>query len=80
MLLMLATPIPAQSQGASLPLGFVVAATSGRTIGWADLVTIEEIADGGRSGRLTFRGLPREGTTDPAWPATLDGQLSWECG
>jgi hypothetical protein len=77
--LMLTVQIEPPAPGGSLPLAALVAATSGRTIGWQELVTIEEIADGGRSGRLTFTELPIAGTADPAWPATLSGQLNWEC-
>jgi hypothetical protein len=71
--------IASPSQGATLPLAALLAATSGRSIGWAGLVTIDEIADGGRRGRLTFSDLPNEGTKDPEWPAKLSGELSWEC-
>jgi hypothetical protein len=78
--LMLSVHIGAPSQGSSVPKAAVLAATSGRGITWANLATIEEIADGGRTGRLTFSDLPNEGTPDAAWPATLSGQLSWECG
>jgi hypothetical protein len=78
--LMLTVQVEPPSQGGSVPMAALVAATSGRTTGWAGLVTIEEIADGGRSGRVTFSDLPNEGTQDAAWPATLSGQLSWECG
>jgi hypothetical protein len=78
--LMLSVHIAAPSQGSSVPLAALVAATSGRGIAWAGLVTVEEIADGGRSGRLTFSDLPNEGTKVAAWPATLSGQLSWTCG
>ncbi len=78
--LMLSVNIADQSGAWSLPLGAVVAATKGRTIGWTDLVAIEEIADGGRSGRLTFSDLPMETTPDRAWLGSLSGQLSWECG
>jgi hypothetical protein len=71
----LATP----SGAASLPLGALVAATSGRTISWTDLVTIEEIADLGLRGRLAFNEMPMETTPDSAWPSNLSGELSWEC-
>jgi hypothetical protein len=72
----LATP----SGAASLPLGALVAATSGRTISWTDLVAIDEVSPHGLSGRLTFTELPMESTADHAWPASLSGELSWECG
>jgi hypothetical protein len=72
----LATP----SGASSLPLGVVVAATSGRTISWTDLVAIDEVAPDGLSGSLTFNDLPMETTPDPAWPASLSGELAWECG
>jgi hypothetical protein len=79
--LMLSVSIAAPSPGSSLPLAALVAATSGRRISWVDLVTIEEIAEGGRSGRLTFSDLPNEGTLPTAgWPVTLSGELSWACG
>lgn len=78
--LMLSVSIAAPSPGSLLPLAALVAATSGRSISWVDLVTIEEIADGGRSGRLTFSDLPNQGTPVAGWPATLSGELSWECG
>jgi hypothetical protein len=58
----------------------LVAATSGRTISWTDLVAIAEISPDGLSGRLTFNDVPMESTPDPAWPATLSGELAWECG
>lgn len=72
----LATP----SGAASLPLGALVAATSGRTISWTDLVPIDEVSPDGLSGRLTFNDLPMETTPDLAWPASLSGELAWECG
>jgi hypothetical protein len=72
----LATP----SGAASLPLGALVAATSGRTISWTDLVAIEDVSPDGLSGRLTFSDLPMETTPDLAWPASLSGELAWECG
>lgn len=78
--LMLSVHIAAPSQGSSVPLAALVAATSGRSILWAGLVTIEEIADGGRTGRLRFSDLPNEGTQHADWPATLSGNLSWACG
>jgi len=78
--LMLGVQVVAPSQGASIPLAALVAATSGRAISWVELVTIEEIADGGLSGRLSFSDLPNEGTQVPTWPATLSGELSWVCG
>ncbi len=77
--LMLTLQIEPPSAGAAVPLAALVAATSGRTLSWAELVVIEEIADGGRSGRLTFSDLPMEGTLDRTWPATLSGDLSWAC-
>ncbi|HET7082765.1 MAG TPA: hypothetical protein VFJ00_03535 [Candidatus Limnocylindria bacterium] len=72
----LATP----SGAASLPLGALVAATTGRTISWTDLVAIDEVAPEGLSGSLTFNDVPMESTPDLAWPARLSGELSWECG
>lgn len=72
----LATP----SGAASRPLGVVVAATTGRTISWTDLVAIDEVSPDGLSGRLTFSEVPMETTQDLAWPASLSGELRWECG
>jgi len=69
----------ARAPGSSLPLGNLLAATSGGIVYWADLVTIEDISEGGRSGRLTFEELAREGKPNLSWPATLNGDLSWEC-
>jgi len=60
--LMLSVHIAEPSQGSSVPLAALLAATSGRGIQWAGLVTIEQIADGGGSGRLTFSDLPNQGT------------------
>jgi hypothetical protein len=79
-ILMLSVHIAAPSQGSSVPLAALVAATSGRSILWAGLVTIDGIADGGRTGRLRFSDLPNEGTQYADWPATLSGNLSWACG
>jgi len=70
----------APSATSSLPLGAVMAATSGRTISWTDLVVLDEVSPDGQSGRLSFNDLPMETTPDPAWPASLSGALSWECG
>ena len=72
----LATP----SRASSLPLGALVAATSGRTIGWTDLVAIDEVSTNGLSGKLLFNDMPMETTPDAAWPETLSGTLTWECG
>ncbi|MEX2137527.1 MAG: hypothetical protein WEB29_11355 [Chloroflexota bacterium] len=77
--LMLSVHIAAPSPAQSVPIAALMAATSGRTIGWTDLVTIEEIAYLGLSGRLAFSDVPMETTPDPAWPASLSGELSWEC-
>jgi hypothetical protein len=77
--LMLSVHLPAPAGASSLPIGALVAATSGRMIGWTDLVTIDEIGYLGLSGRLAFSDVPMETTPDPAWPASLSGQLSWEC-
>lgn len=78
--LMLSVHLPAPSGGSSLPIGALVAATSGRGIAWEDLVTIGEISADGLSGSLAFTDLPIPGTADPAWPRTLSGQLRWTCG
>jgi type II secretory pathway pseudopilin PulG len=78
--LMLSVHLPAPSDASSLPIGALVAATSGRGIAWADLVTIGEISPDGLNGSLAFTDLPIPGTPDPAWPQTLSGELSWECG
>ena len=72
---LLATP----SRAASLPLGALVAATSGRTISWTELLTIDEVSPNGLSGRLAFDDVPMETTPDLAWPASLSGELAWEC-
>jgi hypothetical protein len=72
----LATP----SGAASVPLGALAAATSGRTISWTDLVAIDEVSPDGLSGALTFNDVPMETTLDRAWPASLSGELAWECG
>lgn len=78
--LWLSVHLASPSGAASLPLGALVAATSGRTIGWTDLVAIEEASPDGLSGRLTFNEVPMETTPDLAWPATLSGELAWDCG
>jgi hypothetical protein len=58
----------------------LAAATSGRTISWTDLVAIDEVSPDGLSGALTFNDVPMETTPDRAWPASLSGELAWECG
>jgi len=78
--LMLSVHLPAPSGASSLPIGALVAATTGRGIVWADLVTISEISPDGMNGSLTFTDLPIPGTADPAWPRTLSGDLTWDCG
>jgi len=78
--LSLSVHLAAPSATSSLPLGAVMAATSGRTINWTDLVVIDEVSPEGQSGRVAFNDLPMETTPDPTWPASLSGALSWECG
>ena len=57
----------------------ILANTSGRGLQWGNPVILAAIGDGERSGRATFSDLPRDGTSDPDWPKTLSGQISWEC-
>ena len=77
--LMLTVQVVPPTAGSSVPLAALLAATSGRVLSWGGLVTLDEISDGARSGRLTFSDLPMESTQDAEWPATLDGTLSWDC-
>jgi len=77
--LMLTVQIEPPAPGGSAPLAALVAATSGRTLSWTNLVTIEEITDEGRSGRLAFSEMPMGGSPNLAWPADLSGRLSWDC-
>ena len=48
-------------------------------LGQAKLLTQCSVADGVNCPTVNPSTVDL-GTTDPAWPATLDGQLSWECG
>jgi hypothetical protein len=79
--LMLSVHLPTPPGTVSgLPIGALLAATSGRGLAWADLVTIGEVSPDGLNGSLSFTDIGMPGTKDPAWPLTLSGDLSWKCG